>query len=111
MAFKPAMASRLIGASLFVALFAGGLALAQVVDPCRYGCPKEGCGCGEGGPINKAAPAGFTQVKDEKVMGTDKKTGGEAAGDREKMQNIRDSAARQKEMAKKEKAEREKASK
>ncbi len=29
------------------------ITLAQTVDPCQYGCPKEGCGCPDdgGGPI------------------------------------------------------------
>jgi hypothetical protein len=29
------------------------ITVAQTVDPCQYGCPKEGCGCPDdgGGPI------------------------------------------------------------
>lgn len=44
--------------------------------------------------------------KDEKVIGTDKKTGGEAAGDREKMKDIQDGAKRLKEKSEKEREER-----
>jgi hypothetical protein len=42
---------------IFVSLLLGfalaDTALAQTVDPCQYGCPKEGCGCPDegGGPI------------------------------------------------------------
>lgn len=33
-----------------------GEVAAQTVDPCWYGCPKDGCpGCGGGGPINTAS--------------------------------------------------------
>lgn len=45
---------------IFVLLLnlAAGSTLAQTVDPCQYGCPKEGCPqCDEGGgPIEDDGP-------------------------------------------------------
>jgi hypothetical protein len=42
---------RLVG-SLLLWFMLGDLASAQIVDPCGYGCPKEGCPqCPRGGPI------------------------------------------------------------
>jgi len=39
----------------FICFSLGNIASAQVVDPCGYGCPKEGCPkCDKGGPIPKA---------------------------------------------------------
>jgi hypothetical protein len=43
--------------AIFIALLLGlasnPVAVAQTVDPCQFGCPKEGCGCPDdgGGPI------------------------------------------------------------
>lgn len=43
--------------TLFTVVFVAGFAVlahAQSVDPCGYGCPKDGCPqCGGGGPINQ----------------------------------------------------------
>jgi predicted small integral membrane protein len=48
---------KIIGSLVGALLLAGGFALyaqAQVVDPCSYGCPKDGCPkCDTGGPIKK----------------------------------------------------------
>lgn len=47
-------------AALSVGLLPNGLAFAQTVDPCQYGCPKSGCPqCpDEGGPINDKSTSG-----------------------------------------------------
>ena len=39
--------------SLLLGLALADIAPAQTVDPCQYGCPKEGCGCPDegGGPV------------------------------------------------------------
>ncbi|HEY3486574.1 MAG TPA: hypothetical protein VGL10_00775 [Gammaproteobacteria bacterium] len=43
------------GALLLCSLLAN-IAVAQVVDPCGYGCPKDGCPqCDKGGPIGNSA--------------------------------------------------------
>lgn len=60
-------AQRLVFVLLMV--FSAGWAHAQVVDPCRYGCPKEGCPkCDKGGPIGKAVqePAAASKAPDAK---------------------------------------------
>ncbi len=42
----------LLFGSLLICFSLSGVASAQVVDPCQYGCPKSGCPqCPEGGPI------------------------------------------------------------
>ena len=42
--------ARLVG-SVLLCLMLGDFAVAQIVDPCGYGCPKEGCPqCPTGGP-------------------------------------------------------------
>jgi len=45
--------------------------------------------------------------KEERVIGTDKRTGGEAPGDREKMESIREGAQKLKERVERERQERE----
>jgi hypothetical protein len=43
-------------AALLACLSLGNIAIAQVVDPCSFGCPKEGCPkCDKGGPIGAEA--------------------------------------------------------
>lgn len=48
-----------LAALALTALFAYSfppIAIAQVVDPCQYGCPKDGCPkCGGGGPLDSAS--------------------------------------------------------
>ena len=46
----------LLACSLLFCLFLSNSGLAQVVDPCGYGCPKEGCDCpgSGGGPIKSS---------------------------------------------------------
>lgn len=47
--------ARLVG-SLLLCFLPGDFASAQKVDPCGYGCPKEGCPkCPTGGPIGAKA--------------------------------------------------------
>ncbi|HEX5211317.1 MAG TPA: hypothetical protein VFW22_06240 [Pseudolabrys sp.] len=51
------IAMMFIGA-LFTAFFVASIvhdAQAQTVDPCSYGCPKDGCNCPKsgGGPVGK----------------------------------------------------------
>jgi hypothetical protein len=47
--------SALCALSLAMAFLPIAKAKAQTVDPCSYGCPKQGCGCPNegGGPIGK----------------------------------------------------------
>lgn len=46
----------LVLASLLACSSLSQVVLAQVVDPCQYGCPKSGCPqCKEGGPTNSKA--------------------------------------------------------
>ncbi len=56
--------------------------------------------------VSTQCMAADDKKKDEKVIGSDKKTGGEAAGDREKMNNIQEGAKRLKEKSEKEREER-----
>lgn len=56
-------------ALLFALLFAlsslSGIASAQTIDPCWYGCPKSGCPqCPEGGPIKAMKGATATSRKE-----------------------------------------------
>jgi len=98
MSSKLGKLSRFVGGSLLLILFAGVLPVsAQVVDPCRYGCPKDGCNCpgGGGGPIGNAPPAG-SESKSEKAVAADK-----TAGDRSTTQATGSSAASSKPQAKK----------
>jgi TPR repeat protein len=48
--------ARVFGCFLLFCFLSSNFALAQVVDPCGYGCPKEGCGCpgSGGGPIKSS---------------------------------------------------------
>ncbi len=46
--------SAIFASALLVSIALSNIAFAQTVDPCWYGCPKEGCPkCGGGGPIGK----------------------------------------------------------
>lgn len=52
------MIKKLLIASLFACISLGSMTTAQVVDPCGYGCPKEGCPkCDKGG-----GPIGYKNV-------------------------------------------------
>lgn len=62
----------LLLASLLVSPALIGIAPAQTVDPCWYGCPKSGCPqCPEGGPI-KAQKGATAASREDCVKGCQK---------------------------------------